>query len=267
MSTSHGAFKNYYEVLRVRPYDPPELIQAAYMAQIKQWHPDRFQNADAYTQAQAHERTKLILEAKRVLLDPVRKAEYDAEFAARFPKRFEKLSTRARVKQRQITIEDLMAGYGFPINEHIAQARTEPLSDPHEFKWLSFSTRVNPRLQRVIFNVNHFLDRNPDCEVRFKFHYNMDWTDFSRQRIYPVHYRSNVALVEMQARRKSQKGRWIYSKPISKTVVVTNYDAAMQERNAILRHLRTVRNRMALKLIIVLLGSAMAPMCLPTILI
>ncbi|MCS7013520.1 MAG: J domain-containing protein [Chloroherpetonaceae bacterium] len=263
MPASHGAFKNYYEVLRVRPYDPPELIQAAYMAQIKQWHPDRFQNADAYMQAQAHERTKLILEAKRVLLDPVRKAEYDAEFAARFPKRFEKLSTRARVKQRQVTVEDLMAGYGFPINEKAAAAKAVPPSNLYEFKWLSFSTRVNPRLQRVIFNVNHFLDNNPDCEVRFKFHYNMDWTEFSRQRIYPIAYRSNVALVEMQARRPSSKGRWIYSPIICKTVVVTNYDAAMQERELIFRHLRKVRNRMALKLVIVLLGSAIAALTLP----
>ncbi len=256
MPTSSSTFKNYYEVLRVRPYDPPELIHAAYMAQIKQWHPDKFQNADAYTQAQAHERTKLILEAKRILLDPAQKAAYDAEFAARFPKRFEKLSTRARVKQRQVTIEDLMAGYGFPINE---QAQTvEPPSDLHEFKWLAFSTRVNPRLQRVIFNVNHFLDRNPDCEVRFKFHYDQDWTDFSRQRVYPMQYRGNVALVEMQARRKLPNGKYIYSQPIFKTVVVTSYDVAMKERAEILAHLDRIRNRMAFKLVIALLSATVA---------
>jgi curved DNA-binding protein CbpA len=262
MPTSSGAFKNYYEVLRVRPYDPPELIQAAYMAQIKQWHPDRFQNADAYMQAQAHERTKLILEAKRVLLDPAKKAAYDAEFAARFPKRFEKLSTRARVKQRQVTIEDLMAGYGFPINQQARAAETP--SNLHEFKWLAFSTRVNPRLQRVIFNVNHFLDRNPDCEVRFRFHYDQDWTDFSRQRIYPMQYRGNVALVEMQARRKLPNGKYIYSRPIFKTVVVTNYDAAMKERAEILAHLDRIRNRMAFKLVIALLSATVACANFPT---
>ncbi len=256
MPTSSSTFKNYYEVLRVRPYDPPELIRAAYMAQIKQWHPDRFQNADAYMQAQAHERTKLILEAKRILLDPAKKAAYDAEFAARFPKRFEKLSTRARVKQRQVAIEDLMAGYGFPINQ---QARTaETPSNLHEFKWLAFSTRVNPRLQRVIFNVNHFLDRNPDCEVRFRFHYDQDWTDFSRQRIYPMQYKGNVALVEMQARRKLPNGKYIYSRPIFKTVVVTNYEAAMKERAEILAHLDRIRNRMAFKLVIALLSATVA---------
>ncbi len=256
MPTSSSTFKNYYEVLRVRPYDPPELIHAAYMAQIKQWHPDRFQNADAYMQAQAHERTKLILEAKRILLDPAKKAAYDAEFAARFPKRFEKLSTRARVKQRQVAIEDLMAGYGFPINQ---QARTaETPSNLHEFKWLAFSTRVNPRLQRVIFNVNHFLDRNPDCEVRFRFHYDQDWTDFSRQRIYPMQYKGNVALVEMQARRKLPNGKYIYSRPIFKTVVVTNYEAAMKERAEILAHLDRIRNRMAFKLVIALLSATVA---------
>ncbi len=265
MPASSDTFKNYYEVLRVRPYDSPELIHAAYMAQIKQWHPDKFQNADPYTQAQAHERTKLILEAKRVLLDPARKAAYDAEFAARFPKRFEKLSTRARVKQRQITIEDLMAGYGFPINE---QAQTvEPPSNLHEFKWLAFSTRVNPRLQRVIFNVNHFLDRNPDCEVRFKFHYDQDWTDFSRQRVYPMQYSGNVALVEMQARRKLPNGKYLYSQPICKTVVVTSYDVAMKERAEILAHLDRIRNRMAFKLVIALLSATVAAANLLTLIV
>jgi curved DNA-binding protein CbpA len=257
MSASPETFKNYYEVLRVRPHDPPELIHAAFLSQIKQWHPDKFANADAYTIAQAQERSKLILDAKRRLCDPVRKAAYDQEFATRFPRRFEKLSTKARVKQRQFTVEDLMSGAGFPIN---AKVKQENADESYRFRWLAFSTRVNPRTKRVIFNAAHFLDNNPDCEVRFKLDYDLDWTPFSRERIHVREFKRHVALAEMQARRVTKKSGTIYSDRILKTVVITNYAAAMKQKAEILTHLNKLRNRMALKLIIALLGSAFIPL-------
>jgi curved DNA-binding protein CbpA len=256
MTASRETFKNYYEVLRVRPYDPPELIHAAFLAQIKQWHPDKFANADAHTLAQAQERSKLILDAKRHLCDPVRKAAYDQEFATRFPRRFEKLSTKARVKQRQFTVEDLLSGAGVPINPN---AKSVSDSESFHFRWLAFSTRVNPRTKRVVFNVSHFLDHNPDCEVRFKLDYDLNWTPFSRERIYTMQYNRHVALAEMQARRVTKKGRILYSPRIPKTIVITTYAAAMKQKSEILAHLRTLRNRMALKLVIALLGSAFVP--------
>lgn len=251
-SLSSERFKNYYEVLRVRPYDPPELIQAAFVAQIKQWHPDRFANADPLTKQNAEERAKLILDAKRVLLTPSLKAEYDQAFEARFPRRWEKLANKARPKQRQVTIEDLLKN-GVPINP-LTQTESQELNT---FKWLSFSTRVNYKTRRVVFSVSHFFEHNPDCEVRFRFHYNEDWTPFSKQKMYAVDYNDDVALVEMQARHVLSPKKIRYSSCVFKVVVLSNYERAMYRKREIQRHVIQMRNRMGLKLIIVMLGSAL----------
>lgn len=249
---SSERFKNYYEVLRVRPYDPPELIQASFVAQIKQWHPDRFVNADPLSKQNAEERAKLILEAKRVLLTPALKSEYDRTFEARFPRRWEKLSNKARPKQRQVTVEDLLKN-GVPVNP-LTQTGAQELN---AFKWLSFSTRVNYKTRRVIFSVAHFFELNPDCEVRFRFHYNQDWTPFSKQKLYAVDYTDDVALVEMQARYVLSPKKTRYSERIFKVVVLSDYERAMQRKRDIQRHVMRLCNRMGLKLIIAILGSAL----------
>jgi hypothetical protein len=249
-SLSSERFKNYYEVLRVRPYDPPELIQAAFVAQIKQWHPDRFANADPLTKQNAEERAKLILDAKRVLLNPSLKAEYDQAFEARFPRRWEKLSNKARPKQRQVTVEDLLKN-GVPINP-LTQTDASELNT---FKWLSFSTRVNYKTRRVIFCVSHFFEHNPDCEVRFRFDYNQDWTPFSKQKLYAVSYTDDVALVEMQARYVIAPKKIRYSPCVFRVVVLSDYESAMRRKHDIQRHMMRLRNRMSLKLIIAMLGS------------
>jgi hypothetical protein len=251
-SLSSERFKNYYEVLRVRPYDSPELIQAAFVAQIKQWHPDRFTNADPLTKRNAEERAKLILEAKRILLTPSLKAEYDKTFEARFPRRWEKLTNKARPKQRQVTVEELLKN-GIPINP---LTQTQP-QDLNTFKWLSFSTRVNYKTRRVVFSVSHFFEFNPDCDVRFRFHYNQDWTPFSKQRLYAVDYNDDVALVEMQARYVISPQKIRYSPCVLKVVVLSNYECAMRRKHEIQRHIIRLRNRMSLKLVIVMLGSAL----------
>ncbi len=251
-SLSSERFKNYYEVLRVRPYDSPEFIQASFIAQIKQWHPDRFANADPLTKQNAEERAKLILEAKRVLLTPSLKAEYDHAFEARFPRRWEKLANKARPKQRQVTIEDLLKN-GIPINP-LTQTQTQ---EHNTFKWLTFSTRVNYKTRRVIFSVSHFFELNPDCEVRFRFHYNQDWTPFSKQKLYAVDYTDDVALVEMQARYVVSPKKTRYSERIFRVVVLSDYERAMQRKHEIQRYMIRLRNRMSLKLIIAILGSAL----------
>ncbi len=251
-SLSSERFKNYYEVLRVRPYDSPEFIQASFVAQIKQWHPDRFANADPLTKQHAEERAKLILEAKRVLLTPSLKAEYDQAFEARFPRRWEKLTNKARPKQRQVTIEELLKN-GIPVNP---LTQTQP-QDLNTFKWLSFSTRVNYKTRRVVFSVSHFFEFNPDCEVRFRFHYNQDWTPFSTQKLYAVDYTDDVALVEMQARYVVSPKKTLYSPCIFKVVVLSDYERAMRRKHEIQRHIIRLRNRMSLKLVIVMLGSAL----------
>ncbi len=251
-SFSSERFKNYYEVLRVRPYDSPEFIQASFVAQIKQWHPDRFANADPLTKQNAEERAKLILEAKRILLTPSLKAEYDQAFEARFPRRWEKLSNKARPKQRQVTVEELLKN-GIPVNP---LTQTQP-QDLNTFKWLSFSTRVNYKTRRVVFSTAHFFELNPDCEVRFRFHYNQDWTPFSKQKLYAVDYTDDVALVEMQARYVISPKKTRYSERIFKVVVLSDYERAMRRKHEIQRLVMRLRNRMSLKLVIVMLGSAL----------
>jgi curved DNA-binding protein CbpA len=247
------SFKNYYEVLRVRPNDPPDLIQAAFLVQIKEWHPDKFATADELTKAMAEERAKLIIEAKRTLLNASLKAEYDKEFEARFPRRWEKLSGRERPKQRRVTAEEMLNG-GVPKNESTQQTRDPNIAD---FQWLNFSNRLNPLTKRVIFNVTHFLELNPQCEVRFRFNYNTDWTPFSSRKLYMVDYTGDVAFVEMQARHISKTGKKRYSKTIFRVIVLTSYKAAMQRKVEIERHLVRLRNRMGLKLIVALVGSAL----------
>jgi hypothetical protein len=249
-------FKNYYEVLRVRPNDSPELIQAAFIVQIKQWHPDRFATADDLSKKMAQERAKIIIEAKRILLSPSLKAQYDKEFEIRFPRRWEKLNGHERVKQRQITVEELQKN-GIPINSSYAFEH-ERNPDEGQFKWLNFSSRVNPLTQRVTFNATHFLDLNPQCEIRFKFNYNLDWQPFTKQKVFMVDYSGDVAIVEMQARHVSKSGKSRYSKRICRTLVITRHDKAMKRREEILRHQKRLCNRLGLKLIIALLGSALS---------
>jgi curved DNA-binding protein CbpA len=255
-STTPEPFKNYYEVLRVRPYDAPELIQAAFAVQIKQWHPDRFANADALSRQAAEDRTKLIIAAKRTLLSPALKVEYDKEFERRFPRRWEKLTSKARPKQREVSVEELLKN-GVPVNPLTQNISKD---EAPAFRWLSFSTRVNFKTKQVIFSVAHFLDHNPNCEVRFKFHYNQDWTAFSPNKLVAFSYSDDVALVEMQARHIDSKGKIRYSPRVFKVVVLSPYETAMSRKREILRHQSRLKNRLGLKLIIAILGSSlMAP--------
>lgn len=250
---SVSSFKNYYEVLRVRPYDEPELIRASFLAQMKRWHPDRYHNADAAMRRLATERAKLINEAREHLLDAVRKAEYDALFAARFPRRFEKLSTKARPESRRPTID---------IDGVAVNPKSNFERNPYEvfqFKWMDFAVRIRPRTGSVVFNAAHFLERNPDCDVRFRFAHNLEWTVFSRKSIYAARYSGDVALVEMQARHVNASGRARYSKPMRKTIIITKYPAAMMQRTRILLQMRQSRNRMIFKLVAAIVGASLLP--------
>ncbi|MDX2129326.1 MAG: J domain-containing protein [Chloroherpetonaceae bacterium] len=247
-------FKNYYEVLRIRPADSPELIRAAYIAQIKEWHPDKFQNSDPETRCVAIERSKLINEAKRNLLDPESKRLYDATFEARFPRRWEKLVSKSRPKQRQVTVEELIER-GIPINPTVASSAQN--ADPTKFQWLNFSTRVNPRTKRVVFNLNHFLERNPECEVRLRYHVDEEWTSFTKLRVHTYQYKGSVGLAEMQARYVSPKGKIFYSKIIPKTIILGEYHESMREKEKIQLHYRKIRQRLAMKLILAILGSSL----------
>lgn len=67
--------KNYYEWLEISRNASPEVIEKAYKALVKKYHPD-LQEGDA--KAESEEILKHITEAYSVLSDAIKKAEYDA---------------------------------------------------------------------------------------------------------------------------------------------------------------------------------------------
>lgn len=64
---------DYYRILGVAPYSEDVVIQAAYRALMRRYHPDTNKSGDAVRRATE------INEAYAVLSDPARKARYDAE--------------------------------------------------------------------------------------------------------------------------------------------------------------------------------------------
>ena len=67
-------FIDYYNILRVKPNCDPKTLESAYHALLKMYHPDHSAEADT---------TKLnaLIEAYRVLRNPSRRAEFDAQYA------------------------------------------------------------------------------------------------------------------------------------------------------------------------------------------
>ena len=63
--------RTYYQVMQVDPAADPEVIDAAFRRLALKYHPDRS------TDPAAAERMRELLEAKRVLADPARRAAYD----------------------------------------------------------------------------------------------------------------------------------------------------------------------------------------------
>ena len=66
--------KNYYDWLEISKKASPEVIEKAYKALVKKYHPD-LQEGD---KSEAEEIIKKINEAYDVLSDPIKKADYDA---------------------------------------------------------------------------------------------------------------------------------------------------------------------------------------------
>lgn len=82
---------NYYSILGVAPTSEPEVIEAAYRALMKKYHPDKWSGQSA----EAELRAKLINEAYSALRDPRRRREYDSRAAA------ELLRGRASARHKQ----------------------------------------------------------------------------------------------------------------------------------------------------------------------
>ena len=63
--------KNYYELLGIKKDATPEEIKKAYRMQAKKWHPDLNKDKDAASISMK------LNEAKEVLLDPLKRKDYD----------------------------------------------------------------------------------------------------------------------------------------------------------------------------------------------
>ena len=72
--------KTLYRILNVSPDADPLVIEAAYRALMKKYHPDRF----AGDQLAGEDRATELNQAFRILRDPEQRAQYDAEERARY---------------------------------------------------------------------------------------------------------------------------------------------------------------------------------------
>ena len=68
---------NYYAVLGVARDASDDEIQRAFRRLAKLWHPDRYAGAPPVMRERAERRMRLLLRARDVLTDPVRRHEYD----------------------------------------------------------------------------------------------------------------------------------------------------------------------------------------------
>jgi len=149
---------SHYETLGVDANADREAIHAAWLRELKRWHPDRHKNS-----REATERTKQINIAYGVLNDPIARAKHDAEFQLGRQRQ----SPQSRYAAERAFIEELAAfavsllrngagcqeaarqleRYGCPrerARELIANAtRNEPKRQATEFQeWLD-TTEVN----------------------------------------------------------------------------------------------------------------------------
>jgi DnaJ family protein B protein 4 len=76
-SRSKEEEETLYSILEVNPNDTNDKIEEAWKFQIAAFHPDRF--PDGPLRRKAEERTKLINEARDILLDPDKRRRYDEE--------------------------------------------------------------------------------------------------------------------------------------------------------------------------------------------
>src|SRR5437870_4809746 len=73
--------RDYYRILGIRSDATQEDIKDAWNFSVKAFHPDKFASSSPRQQAVAQERTKAINEAYEVLSDPIKRANYDWQYA------------------------------------------------------------------------------------------------------------------------------------------------------------------------------------------
>ena len=74
MTSTSDKFTNYYTLLGIDPKSDRQTVKQAYLAKIKEWHPDKNPDNSEKSKAKFQE----ISEAYGVLSDPVKKHQYDA---------------------------------------------------------------------------------------------------------------------------------------------------------------------------------------------
>jgi curved DNA-binding protein CbpA len=70
-------FVDYYELLEISPKASPDVIQMAYKALSKRWHPDSYTSNASYSNKEREQKMKLINEAREHLINKELRDEYD----------------------------------------------------------------------------------------------------------------------------------------------------------------------------------------------
>lgn len=73
MNKASEDFTNYYKLLGIDPKADGQTIKQAYLARIKEWHPDK---NPAFTE-EAEEKSKVLNQAYQILADPEKRKNYD----------------------------------------------------------------------------------------------------------------------------------------------------------------------------------------------
>ena len=73
MTAAANKLTNYYKLLGIEPRADQQTIKQAYLARIKEWHPDK--NPDRVEDAE--EKTKVLNQAYQILKDPEARKNYD----------------------------------------------------------------------------------------------------------------------------------------------------------------------------------------------
>ncbi len=73
MTNASDKFTNYYHLLGIDPKADRQTVKQAYLAKIKEWHPDK--NPDRAEEAE--EKTKALNQAYHILGDPEQRKNYD----------------------------------------------------------------------------------------------------------------------------------------------------------------------------------------------
>lgn len=115
---------NYYELLGVSEDASEDEIKTAYKKQMKKWHPDINKDANAVTISAR------INEAKEILLDPVKRYEYDEYLKNKINENYNRYTQRKnneKQKSKEKTYQDEKLTKWQYLKEWLKFARVNPI--------------------------------------------------------------------------------------------------------------------------------------------